>query len=72
MWLYIKDKSYNMDHILQVSSETTKTDKVYLSMVDTRGIEIRIQMKTDDIDRVLRKVNDHEIRCRDDWSKVKI
>ena len=61
MWIYIKDKSYNFDHILQVSGEVTKHGKTYLSLVDTRGVEIRIQMGLDEMENILRKINDYVI-----------
>jgi len=58
MWIYIKNRSYNMDHFSQVSSEITVTSKTYLSMRDSRGVETRIQLGLDEIEKILRNIND--------------
>ena len=47
MFIYIKGKSYNFNHILQASGEVTKHGKTYLSLVDTRGVEVKIQLGLD-------------------------
>jgi hypothetical protein len=58
MWIYIKGKSYNFNHILQVSGEVTKLGKTYLSLIDTRGVEVRIQLGLDEIENILNTIND--------------
>ena len=58
MWVNIYNKLYNLDKYNMIQGDVTAHGKTYLSLVDTRGVEVRIQLGLDEIENIINKVND--------------